>query len=415
MHILTTFRYIFSLASATILFYFYHCFSWSLAFNDDKGSGNLAQGSWWTGKMLLLAGSMAVHKVPMMLVSFVFMQARKRARRARERGQNERCKAVRTFMNWAVYWLLVAGAFAVTFVLTSTGFLESPRGDQEGVPCSCRGIAGSETDWLTLIGMLFLFRTTVYRPLYVLVGTLLMLCLARRAAHTDRRRMQRVASTAEDGRGGMPSSHVGGSIDVDNPMVLEMRAIANGTHGDVSAGGNTNTAIATKTSYTATDTNFNSESSESSYSSDGEDGEDGKDGDSGKRRTRSGSSAATEPEMTPGSSGLRKMRSNGAGSKVMPVLGTGDTVVVNPVSRSALMHADSTRMDSAKRGVALGEQKEEGVVEVKEESAEERERRKAKKKEKKKKEKKEKKRRDKKKAKEFLKRKKERDTDDMPH
>ena len=213
----------------------------------------------------------------------------------------------------------------------------------------------------------------------------------------------------------MPSSHGGGSIDVDNPMVLEMRAIANGTHGDVSAGGNTNTAIATKTSYTATDTNFNSESSESSYSSDGEDGEDGKDGDTGKRRTRSGSSSATEPEMTPGSSGLRKMRSNGAGSKVMPVLGTGGTVVVNPVSRSALMHADSTRMDSAKRGVALGEQKEEGVVEVKEESAEERERRKAKKKEKKKKEKKEKKRRDKKKAKEFLKRKKERDTDDMPH
>ena len=68
-----------------------------------------------------------------------------------------------------------------------------------------------------------------------------------------------------------------GSIDVDNPMVLELRATAGGTHGGDGGdgGGNAKTAIAAKASCTAADT-CPSELSESSYSSDGEgDGENG--------------------------------------------------------------------------------------------------------------------------------------------
>ena len=50
----------------------------------------------------------------------------------------------------------MALSYTITFMLTSKGFLESSKGDGEGVPCGCRGIAGDEetlSQWLELVGM----------------------------------------------------------------------------------------------------------------------------------------------------------------------------------------------------------------------------------------------------------------------
>ena len=220
-------KYATCVASGTLLYHMHLCFSWKsgilgTAEEDNTAAVNLLTGSWWIGRMSLLAISLFLQKLPSVLVGFCFRWAAKRRAKTAKRLQDvsqtsavvgsdgdaaaPRRKMAGTrcahtwyvVMPWMILVATVATSFGLTLVLTSRGFLSAEKEDEAGVPCTCRGIGGVSDankgegsdnavqdgatigDWLALIFTIVGFRALVWRPLYIMVAVVSHRRLARR-------------------------------------------------------------------------------------------------------------------------------------------------------------------------------------------------------------------------------------------
>ena len=146
-------------------------------------------GSWWVGRVSLIALSLVLQKIPTMLITSCFAGGRKRrtktahcrrtAAMERERQQhnlgigfsvageeNHRVEVVggsgddgtpgplarasewcSVVVPWLTLVAVVALSFILAFVLTSRGFLDADTEDEAGTPCGCRGIGGISDAW----------------------------------------------------------------------------------------------------------------------------------------------------------------------------------------------------------------------------------------------------------------------------
>ena len=163
-------KYMASIASGTCLYHLHTCFKWGDLLDERQaGTSNLSSLTWWGGKALLVVMSLVLQKIPMVGVQALFKAERNR-RRKRLAGRGSTCSlGPLAWLSWAV---MVSLCFAVTFVLTSKGFLESGKSEDEGgVPCGCQGLRASkdvESEWLFLLLVIVLMRVLVVRPAQIL-------------------------------------------------------------------------------------------------------------------------------------------------------------------------------------------------------------------------------------------------------
>ena len=161
------------------------CFKLSNAIlGSGTGAGGLDDLGWWQGKALLAGMTLLLQKLPVSVLGLFFQLERKRRRaEAMELKPYKACglcKIPRIFavVRWVVFFLFVVACFGTTIILTSTGFLQTwgtgDGGTADGlvegtgaIPthCGCAGITDGkdvESDWITLLMMVVLFRTLVY-------------------------------------------------------------------------------------------------------------------------------------------------------------------------------------------------------------------------------------------------------------
>ena len=146
-------------------------------------TGGLDDLGWWQGKALLAGMSLLLQKFPVSMLGLLFRLERNRRRaEAMELKPYKACgvcKIPRIFavVPWVVFVLFVVACFGTTIILTSTGFLQTmgtEHGTADGLVegtgggsthCGCAGITDGkdvESDWITLLMMVVLFRTLVY-------------------------------------------------------------------------------------------------------------------------------------------------------------------------------------------------------------------------------------------------------------
>ena len=208
------------------------------ALSNDKSETqlNLASQEWWTGRLLLVALSLGMQKIPVAVVQASFRIEQEARRAYAIYGQRTLCKRKCPLSRWYVLvpWFMwsacVFGSFAVTVLLTSKGLFGTKEFDETGVPCKCRGIAAGENveaDWLMLVCMTLVFKYVMYQPVVLFLATCLHLCAASKLAARmkkngdDGSREKRGGSAANifqssDGMGGMKAD--GDGFHVDNPM-----------------------------------------------------------------------------------------------------------------------------------------------------------------------------------------------------
>ena len=151
-----------------------------------SGAGGLGDLGWWQGKVLLAGMSLLLQKLPSSVLGLFFQLERKRRRaEAMELKPYKACgvcKIPRIFavVPWVVFFLFVVACFGITIILTSTGFLQKlgtgdggtadglvggTSGGSSTAHCGCAGITDGkdvESDWITLLMMVLLYRTLVY-------------------------------------------------------------------------------------------------------------------------------------------------------------------------------------------------------------------------------------------------------------
>ena len=189
-------KYAACVAAGTVLYHLHACFKLSAAMGVN---GMLGDSSWWQGKAMLAALSLVMQKVPITMLSLLFQSNRKRQRSlAMHLKPYKLCGLFKlgrafTIVPWFAFFLLVVGCFGVTIILTSTGFLQgasSSPGDDTAQQCGCASTTAGkdvEGDWITLLLMIVLFRTFVYRPSIILLGTVVFLASERRTRKMRRR------------------------------------------------------------------------------------------------------------------------------------------------------------------------------------------------------------------------------------
>ena len=181
-------KYAACIAAGTSLYHLHSCFK----FSDVMGGGDVLEDeSWWQGKVMLAALSLLLQKIPISFLNVLFRLERSR-RRAIAMGLKPAtcvpiiglCKIRRAFtvVPWVTFVILTAACFALTIVLTSTGFLQSSSVgsgfDDDGTHCQCAGIAAGkdvEADWISLLLLIVVSRAFIFRPSMILVGTLVFL------------------------------------------------------------------------------------------------------------------------------------------------------------------------------------------------------------------------------------------------
>ena len=183
-------KYAASVAAGTALYHLHACFKLSDAVlgGSSESAGGLGDAGWWQGKALLGAMSLLLQKLPIFIMGVLFRIERMRRRADAMKLKPFRlcglCRVPRAFavVPWITCFLLVVASFGTTIILTSTGFLKT-LGLDSTAHCDCAGImAGKdvENDWITLLLMVIGFQTLVYRPIMILIGTLLFLAMERR-------------------------------------------------------------------------------------------------------------------------------------------------------------------------------------------------------------------------------------------
>ena len=168
-----------------VRFHMHSCFKLSNAIlGSGTGAGGLDDLGWWQGKALLAGMTLLLQKLPVSVLGLFFQLERKRRRaEAMELKPYKACglcKIPRIFavVRWVVFFLYVVACFGTTIILTSTGFLQTwgtgDGGTADGLVegtgaitthCGCAGITDGkdvESDWITLLMMVVLFRTLVY-------------------------------------------------------------------------------------------------------------------------------------------------------------------------------------------------------------------------------------------------------------
>ena len=187
-------KYAACIAAGTVLYHLHACFKLSDAMmGSDEGAAGLGDATWWQGKALLGAMSLLLQKVPMIAVNKLFRIERNRRRaeamQLRPHTFCGLCKVPRAFaiVPWFAFFLLLVACFGIIIVLTSTGFLQTGAANggpgEDTTHCGCAGVTAGkdvESDWITLLLLIVGFRTLVYRPLMILVGTALFVCNERR-------------------------------------------------------------------------------------------------------------------------------------------------------------------------------------------------------------------------------------------
>ena len=168
-------------------FHMHSCFKLSNAIlGSGTGAGGLDDLGWWQGKALLAGMTLLLQKLPVSVLGLFFQLERKRRRaEAMELKPYKACgvcKIPRIFavVPWVVFFLFVVACFGITIILTSTGFLQKlgtgdggtadglvggTSGGSSTAHCGCAGITDGkdvESDWITLLMMVVLFRTLVY-------------------------------------------------------------------------------------------------------------------------------------------------------------------------------------------------------------------------------------------------------------
>ena len=210
-------KYAACVAVGTALYHLHSCFKLRDVLGGVGGGDMLGDAGWWQGKAMLAALSLVLQKVPISLMSLLFRLERSRRRANAMQLKPVRfcglCKVRRAFtvVPWIAFVLLVVVCFGTTIILTSTGFLQSTGSsdathgfDDDGTHCSCAGITAGEDvegDWITLLLMIVGFRTLVYRPITILIGTLIFIAIRRRQQRQQQRNRQGGAS-GEGGAGG---------------------------------------------------------------------------------------------------------------------------------------------------------------------------------------------------------------------
>ena len=165
-------KYATSVAAGTALFHLHACFKWSAAIGNE---GMLGDAGWWQGKAMLAALSLALQKLPTILLGRLFHTDKlRRSRLALNRKPPKACglfcRVGRPFavVPWAMFVLLVVACFGITIVLTSTGFLQGKTnspGEDTAPQCGCGSTVSGEDvegDWISLLLMVVVFRTFVY-------------------------------------------------------------------------------------------------------------------------------------------------------------------------------------------------------------------------------------------------------------
>ena len=155
-------KYATSVAAGTALFHLHACFKWSAAIGNE---GMLGDAGWWQGKAMLAALSLALQKLPTILLGRLFHTDKlRRSRLALNRKPPKACglfcRVGRPFavVPWAMFVLLVVACFGITIVLTSTGFLQGKTispGEDAAPQCGC----GSTS---TNIYIIFSVATHIY-------------------------------------------------------------------------------------------------------------------------------------------------------------------------------------------------------------------------------------------------------------
>jgi len=210
-------KYAACIAAGTVLYHLHACFKLSDAMmGSNEGAAGLGDLAWWQGKALLGAMSLVLQKVPMLVVNKLFRLERNRRRAEAMQLRPLKfcglCKVPRAFaiVPWLAFFLLLVACFGIIIVLTSTGFLQTGaaggRGSGEGpgedtTHCGCAGVGAgkdAERDWITLLLMIVGFRTLVYRPLMILIGTALFVCNERRKDRDSDRRRSSDCTEASD-------------------------------------------------------------------------------------------------------------------------------------------------------------------------------------------------------------------------
>ena len=205
-------KYAACVAAGTALYHMHACFKLADAVLGDAG--------WWQGKILLAAISLVLQKVPMSLVNYLFRLERKRRRaRALRLKPHKACGLFKVYRNtfafvpWTALFLFLAACYGLTINLTSTGFLQASSPSSAGTSgndtntahCGCAGITAGkdvEGDWITLLLMIVLFRTLLYRPTMILIGALLFMALERKRRKKRMQTESRIDLAARGGLGG---------------------------------------------------------------------------------------------------------------------------------------------------------------------------------------------------------------------
>ena len=219
-------KYAACIAAGTVLYHLHACFKLSDAMmGSDEGAAGLGDATWWQGKALLGAMSLLLQKVPMLAVNKLFRIERNRLRAEAMQLRPHKfcglCKVPRAFavVPWLAFFLLLVACFGIIIVLTSTRFLQTGaaggggagRGlGEDTTHCGCAGVTAGkdvESDWITLLLLIVGFRTLVYRPLMILVGTALFVCNERRKGKVRARSRSGDRTEASDRIGLEMASH----------------------------------------------------------------------------------------------------------------------------------------------------------------------------------------------------------------
>ena len=196
------------------------------ALSTDKSETqlNLASQEWWTGRLLLVALSLGMQKIPVAVVQASFRIEQQAQRAYAIYGQRTLCKRKcplsrrYALVPWFMLSACVFGSFAVTVLLTSKGLFGTKEFDETGVPCKCRGIAAGENveaDWLMLICMTLVFKYVMYQPVVLFLATCVHLCAASKLA-------ARMKQNGDDGTAYVRNSSLEaevelGTLDLDHP------------------------------------------------------------------------------------------------------------------------------------------------------------------------------------------------------
>ena len=305
-------KYAACIAAGTSLYHLHSCFKLS---DIIEGGNALEDESWWQGKVMLAALSLVLQKIPGSFLNWLFRLERSR-RRAIAMGLKPAtcvpiiglCKIRRAFtvVPWVTFVILTAACFALTIVLTSTGFLQSPSVgsgfDDDGTHCQCAGITAGkdvEADWISLLLLIVVSRAFMFRPSMILVGTLVFLF--------PKWRQQRIEAMRGEQQGGNNGGDVGGGAgrggEVEGGQVRGLsvstsvgggiqRAIQReqrdtGDEEDLAV-----TAGQLKTNPMFDHTHHEGPPRASSVRKEGKEGKEGKDGKQGGQSTRDGSNMA---------------------------------------------------------------------------------------------------------------------------